>query len=516
MYKNIKTSFKSRRLVYLLSVLVLLLFVGSAARALAQTTGELAACVKNGSVKLLGFAENVTCKSDEERFTWQIADDQTLSLVGTILSIEDGNSVDLASLQDGVEDADADPTNELNSSLSLNGTLLELTDAGGTLSADLAALQGQENGGAIQTVPQPNIVTNLVSEGTAGIDSSVAIGADGLPVISYGRINAEFTDIDLEVAKCENITCTSATVSVVDGVDLAGTDSKIVIGSDSLPFISYTDFSTDILKAAHCEDMACTTATVTTVVNERTAFNSLVIGSDGLPRISYQTDNLDLAVVTCQDVACTSSAVTIVEASTGPTNRVGEDIAIALGADGLPIISYTEASNAANDVKAAHCEVTDCSSATITVLGAGVHGDMTIGINGLPLIGYLGGTTFKMAQCTDFACTAATISNAFSIPNFTNVHSVSLHIGPDGLPMMSQVRTGNVAMLTFCSDIACTHAVSKEFVTYNQTNRGIAPSFVIGVDGLPFISHHDDVDGDLIVTHCANTFCTSYLQQEQR
>jgi len=40
-------------------------------------------------------------------------DDQTLQLNGTTLAIEGGNQVDLANLQDGTEDADADPSNEI-------------------------------------------------------------------------------------------------------------------------------------------------------------------------------------------------------------------------------------------------------------------------------------------------------------------------------------------------------------------------------------------------------------------
>ena len=38
-------------------------------------------------------------------------------------------------------DGDTDPTNELNTNVQLNGTLLEVTDAGGTLSADLASME---------------------------------------------------------------------------------------------------------------------------------------------------------------------------------------------------------------------------------------------------------------------------------------------------------------------------------------------------------------------------------------
>lgn len=45
-----------------------------------------------------------------------------------------------AASADNVDDADADPTNEVNQSLSLTGSTLNLTDAGGTLSANLASL----------------------------------------------------------------------------------------------------------------------------------------------------------------------------------------------------------------------------------------------------------------------------------------------------------------------------------------------------------------------------------------
>ncbi len=53
-------------------------------------------------------------------------DDQNLSLNGTTLIIEDGNSVDLSTIQDGVTDADADPTNELQN-LSLQNDVLTIS-----------------------------------------------------------------------------------------------------------------------------------------------------------------------------------------------------------------------------------------------------------------------------------------------------------------------------------------------------------------------------------------------------
>ncbi|MEM9557114.1 MAG: right-handed parallel beta-helix repeat-containing protein [Acidobacteriota bacterium] len=67
---------------------------------------------------------------------------QSVELVGTVLRVTEGAAVfeqDLAALV--VDDADMDPTDELNTAVGVTGTTLEVTDAGGTLTADLAPLQ---------------------------------------------------------------------------------------------------------------------------------------------------------------------------------------------------------------------------------------------------------------------------------------------------------------------------------------------------------------------------------------
>ena len=72
------------------------------------------------------------------------SDNQTISLVGTNLSIQNGNTVDLSVVQDGVNDADFNPTNEIQS-LSFNtGTNILSLSAANTV--DLSTLAG--GGGA--------------------------------------------------------------------------------------------------------------------------------------------------------------------------------------------------------------------------------------------------------------------------------------------------------------------------------------------------------------------------------
>ncbi len=66
------------------------------------------------------------------------ADDQILSLSGAILSIENGNSVDLSALQGGTNDADVDTTNEIQQLQILNDTLFLSKNGGSILLPDIA------------------------------------------------------------------------------------------------------------------------------------------------------------------------------------------------------------------------------------------------------------------------------------------------------------------------------------------------------------------------------------------
>jgi trimeric autotransporter adhesin len=60
-------------------------------------------------------------------YTGTNTDEQHLNLSGTVLSITGGNNVDLAPIQDGVDDADNNPTNELQN-LTLTGDTLKISN----------------------------------------------------------------------------------------------------------------------------------------------------------------------------------------------------------------------------------------------------------------------------------------------------------------------------------------------------------------------------------------------------
>ena len=104
---------------------------------------------------------------------------QVLSLTGHILSLSlDGTpvAIDLSPYMDNADDADADLTNELITGAILDGTTLKITDAGGTSSVDLSSLAG---GTGSQTLSQ---VLDLGND--AGDKAIVNISQQGIGTVS--------------------------------------------------------------------------------------------------------------------------------------------------------------------------------------------------------------------------------------------------------------------------------------------------------------------------------------------
>jgi hypothetical protein len=188
------------------------------------------------------------------------------------------------------------------------------------------------------------------STGDVGRFSSIALGADGLAVISYH----DLTNLDLKVAKCVTATCAGATPTTVDSALAVGEWTSIALGADGLPVITYFEGSTFNLKVAKCANAACTGAAITPVgVGQQ---GSIAVGPDGAPVISYfDVAQVDLMVVKCADAACTGGGSAVAVDAPG---SVGDHSSITIGADGLPVISYFDSSN--QDVKVVKCSSSGC------------------------------------------------------------------------------------------------------------------------------------------------------------
>jgi len=177
-----------------------------------------------------------------------------------------------------------------------------------------------------------------------------------MPVISYN----DFTNSDLKVAHCGNVSCSSGnTLTTVDSD--GGSNTSITIGTDGLPVISYVAIG--VLKVAHCGNASCSSGNTLTSVDTTGIFSSITIGTDGLPVISYH-GNSNLKVAHCGNAFCSSGNTLTTVDNAG---IVGEHTSITIGTDGLPIVSYRDTTN--RDLKVAHCGNVSCSSGnTITTV----------------------------------------------------------------------------------------------------------------------------------------------------
>jgi hypothetical protein len=87
-------------------------------------------------------------------------------------------------------------------------------------------------------------------------DNSITIGADGLGLISYYAYY-DVNESNLKVAHCNDIVCSDTSTVTLDDALYSGLNNSVAIGSDGLGLISYLDFPNRDLVVVHCDDPAC-------------------------------------------------------------------------------------------------------------------------------------------------------------------------------------------------------------------------------------------------------------------
>jgi hypothetical protein len=351
---------------------------------------------------------------------------------------------------------------------------------------------------------------------SVGYSSSIAIGADGLPVISH----YDSTAGALRVTKCGNPACSAGNVSttVDDPAANVGRFTSIAIGADGLPVISYENVTAGDLRVTKCGNPACTSGNVSVTAdspaNDVGVYSSIAIGADGLPVISHQDSTADtLRVTKCGNPACSAGNVsTTVD---DPPNAVGWFTSIAIGADGLPVISH-------QDLTAGALRVTKCGNAACTAgnvsttadppNAVGYYSSLAIGNDGLPVISHQdrssNDSALRVTKCGNPACTAGNVSTTVQAPGVDSGYFTALAIGADGLPVISHHdNSAGGLRVTKCGNPACSGGNVSTTVDDPANEVGTFTAIAIGTDGVPVISHYDSTAGALRVTKCASQAC---------
>jgi hypothetical protein len=315
---------------------------------------------------------------------------------------------------------------------------------------------------------------------------------------------ADQTTVDADAAALSALADAMQTPLTIDSAIGVGTFSSIAIGDNGYPVISYYDFANGALKVAACTTAGCTgTPTITTIDSEGDVGveTSIAVGDNGYPVITYRDNtNSALKVAACTTTDCTGTPTIMTVDSIG---NVGYFTSIAIGDNGYPIISYYETIGAV--LKVAACTATDCSGTpTITTVdsdsGAGWYTSIAIGDNGLPVISYRDDAIglLKVAACSTADCsgtpTITTIDSDGDVGGYT-----SIEIGDNGYPIISYNDATNTALkVAACTTTGCTG--TPTITTIDSTGTvGTYTSIAIGNNGNPIISYHDGGNSDLKV-----------------
>jgi hypothetical protein len=387
-------------------------------------------------------------------------------------------------------------------------------------------LKGFDANGDIVCAPSgPAVISTVDSVGISMPKTAIAIGSDGLPVISYPVTDMNWRVEHLKVVHCGNAACSdNNTISMVDDSDGVGGYASIAIGSDGLPVISYWDRENIDLKVAHCGDVACTSGNTLTTVDSSGNVGydtALAIGSDGLPVISYfDSTNHALKVVHCGNESCSASNTISVVDGDALGMSVGET-SIAIGSDGLPVISYYDSSE--HNLKVAHCGNLDCSAnnsiATVYSTGdVGYYNAIAIGSDSWPVISAYDDTNGNLLviHCRSATCNPA--SNSIATVDWglyiggqsgkAGLHN-EITIGHDGLPLISYYdHSYSHLRVLHCGDIYCSAGASARTTVDFSDGSGFKPDIVVGNDGHPVISYLDLNKRTLKVAQCARADCS--------
>ena len=204
--------------------------------------------------------------------------------------------------------------------------------------------------------------TTLVADTAAGQWPSVVVPADNNPIISY-NYNASG---QARVFKCSNSTCTAGTQTTIYSASASGANSKITLSSDGLPFVVYAIDNTG-LAYTKCGNAGCTSGNTNgTLYNYGASsfpiYTSIARGTDNLPFVAYTNGSTDynLRVTKCTNSTCSTATNTLVVSS----SQLPYNFATAMGTDGFPIIAF----GGSLSLKATKCGNASCSSGNVTTI----------------------------------------------------------------------------------------------------------------------------------------------------
>jgi hypothetical protein len=348
------------------------------------------------------------------------------------------------------------------------------------------------------TCTSKTINTAETFSGQAIHTTSLALTSTGIPVIGYWISNANTNAREVKVAACADVTCTSATPTIVYSDNSVVASIAMILNSSNNPIVLYTrDFRA--LSAAFCSNATCTAKALRDIdaVHNVGAYSSLALTSSGNPVIGYLANDTVNAAF-CADVVCASK--TLVPVKNPPMVSFLRNLAMALRSDNIPVFTGD------GGLGLVTCTDAACSgSTTSNEIGIGEYGAMVLNSSNLPVIAdadiFGNPRNVFVTVCADATCTSKTTN---IIDTNIQVNSkVSLRLNSSGFPVVAYT-SGSGLKVAVCGDAVCNTKTVAVVDAVSSSN----PSLALTSSGFPVIAFSDFTNTWLKVRACADATCT--------
>lgn len=294
----------------------------------------------------------------------------------------------------------------------------------------------------------------LTTENRIGLFVSMAIRQDGTPLIAH----LDLTDHDLEVFDCHDPACATGQNRVIDySTGHYGFDTSMAIRADGRPIIAYWHSDFQDLRVFDCADTACSAGEIRTLdSHQMVGYDpSIIVGADMTPLISYTFNDLEhLRLFDCVDQNCTGGGYITLD-NTGargfPTH------AMIMRNDGRPIIVYRDTASGA--LMLYDCATSDCTIGTSRVLdatGDSYSASIALLVDDSPFVAYSiqppgGGRDLRLLRCLDPTCAATAIE---TITDDDAGQTPDVIIRPDGNPLVVYHDVSNGDLVLYDVDLS--------------------------------------------------------------
>ncbi len=354
--------------------------------------------------------------------------------------------------------------------------------------------------------------------------TSLVLDAEGNPVVSYRAHGHDGPE--LRILHCNDPNCAGRDDSITrpDRAD-AGAETSLALDADGHPVVSYLDERAGRLTVMHCNDPDCAGGdeSIARPVLGKGDDTALALDPEGNPVVAYGSHRRGVVVLHCNDPGCTGGDESISRPGRG---GLAYSVDLAMDADGHPVVSYhlSQGPLSADPLKILRCDDPDCSgggetTGTPATTDVGWDTSLVLDAADRPVVTFYSTVErgLGLIHCNDRACLRGPggpeIVRVPDPERGVGMYS-SLALDADGNPVISYhnpPRFDRDLKVAHCNDPDCDPAVGGPGSITSPDRHGYTGSFTslaLDAEGNPVVAYHNYEKGFLKLLHCDDPDCS--------